>query len=336
MADGSSSSATETRSPLSPNELPLRVVSFFCGCGGLDLGFRGGFTFLQRVFKPTGFDIQAAFDVEERSVEAYRLNLGEHVSQKDLASALPASLPACDVLIGGFPCQEFSNCGPRKGLQSERGSLYLSMVRYAAYHRPLVVVAENVAGLLTLNAGRDLRKIKSDFADAGYRCYEWEMRAEKYGVPQARHRVFLIFVRNDLKGDPAPPPFEGRDVPVTVHSAIGDLLTPGRSRVPNQSQYFKAARAGKGHGQGDERSPRDSPGYTVRANSRSRVQFHYSRPRRLTVRECARLQTFPDEFIFPYPATMNMRLIGNAVPPVLAYKVAVQIRDFIRSLKRTL
>jgi len=100
-------------------------------------------------------------------------------------------------------------------------------------------------------------------------------------------------------------------------------------KTPNQDQYFRAKKAGRGHGQGDERTPSDGPGYTVRANAKSRVQFHYSRPRRLTVRESARLQSFPDTFSFPFAATANMRLIGNAVPPVLAHRVAQTLQDFI-------
>jgi DNA (cytosine-5)-methyltransferase 1 len=332
VADGSSAVNNVSCRQVGAGSQSIRVVSFFCGCGGLDLGFRGDFQFLDRSYAATGFEVCAAYDIDERSIAAYRLNLGSHAQVLDLAQAPPQSLPQAEVLLGGFPCQEFSSCGPRKGIQSERGMLYRSMVRYAAAHQPLVVVAENVAGLLTLNGGADLQRIKDDFASVGYRCQIWEMHADEYGVPQARHRVFLIFVRADLQRDPSPPPHEKNSVPVSVKSAIQDLLRPGRSTVANQNQYFKAAKAGNGHGQGDERSPRDFPGYTVRANSRSRVQFHYSRPRRLTVRECARLQTFPDTFQFPFAATANMKLIGNAVPPVLAHKVALQIYAYIREL----
>jgi DNA (cytosine-5)-methyltransferase 1 len=102
--------------------------------------------------------------------------------------------------------------------------------------------------------------------------------------------------------------------------------------VKNQSQYFKASKAKRGNGQGDEMSNPDKPAYTVRANAKSRVQFHYSLPRRLTVRECARIQTFPDAFIFPHSATTNIMQIGNAVPPILAYRVAKSIHSFLINL----
>ena len=99
--------------------------------------------------------------------------------------------------------------------------------------------------------------------------------------------------------------------------------------IPNQSQYFKASKAKKGNGQGDEVSLPDQPSYTIRANAKSRVQFHYALSRRLTVRECARLQTFPDSFFFPHSATTNVMQIGNAVPPMLGHRVASNIADWL-------
>jgi DNA (cytosine-5)-methyltransferase 1 len=103
--------------------------------------------------------------------------------------------------------------------------------------------------------------------------------------------------------------------------------------VPNQSQYFKASKAKKGNGQGDEKSKTGTPSYTIRANAKSRVQFHYYLDRRLTIRECARLQTFPDNFILPHSATTNIMQIGNAVPPMLAHKVALSISNFLQGIK---
>lgn len=331
MADGALPHRTQVAGFPIENRIPLSnysVVSYFSGCGGLDLGFLGGFSYLGRQFKRMPFDVIAAYDVDPLAVEAYRLNIGEHAHLIDLANACPDEIPAADVLLGGFPCQEFSQCGPRKGLNSERGRLYQSMVRYAKFHRPKIIVGENVAGLKYRDGGAALTTICSDFASLGYRGHTWEVWADNHGVPQARHRLILLFVRDDLIGSVP------TDLPVstdrlTAKAAISDLLRPGRSVFPNQDQYFKAAKAGNGHGQGDEKTPRDGPAYTIRANSKSRVQFHYSRPRRLTVRECARIQTFPDTFLFPFPATTNMRLIGNAVPPVLGHVVAQQVAKIL-------
>jgi DNA (cytosine-5)-methyltransferase 1 len=328
MADGAIGGSPVRNLTSPPVMASIEVVSFFCGCGGLDLGFQGGFEFLGKHYKKNRFQIKAAYDADSSAIRAYRENVGAHASVVDLAEVDMSSLPHADVLLGGFPCQEFSQCGPRGGTRSARGGLYRRMVEYASVHQPKVVVGENVAGLLYRDGGLALQTIQDDFARVGYTSHVWEVRAQYHGVPQARHRLFLIFVRNDISSVSikAPVPSERA---ATARDAIADLLLPRNRKVPNQSQYFKAARAARGHGQGDERTPLDGPAYTIRANSRSRVQFHYSRPRRLTVRECARLQSFPDNFIFPFAATANMKLIGNAVPPVLAHAVAQSVEQFV-------
>lgn len=301
------------------------IVSFFCGCGGLDLGFLGGFTYRRRKVAPLPFKILRAYDFSERAVATYNENIGPHAEVTDLDTADVSLMPSAEILLGGFPCQEFSLCGPRKGLESDRGRLYQSMVRYAKHHQPKFVIGENVASLFFLNDGWDLRVIIKEFDRVGYRCIQWRLNAADYGVPQNRRRLFLIFVRKDLSVDPQVPSAKFNSKHRSSKWAIHDLINIDDDRIPNQSQYFKAAVAGRGHGQGDEITPANRPAYTVRANPRSRIQFHYELPRRLTVRECARIQTFPDSFYFAFTATENIRQIGNAVPPLLANAVAVQI-----------
>lgn len=330
MADGSRGRIISPISLAMTEGETISVVSFFAGCGGLDLGFLGGFEYLSSFFPRTRFEIVAAFDADQQAVEAYKKNIGNHASVLDLSVADVNEMPGADILLGGFPCQDFSQCGPRKGLASTRGRLYRAMVDYAERHQPKIIIGENVAGLLYRDEGAALKRIRHDFEAAGYQSHVWDIRAQNYGVPQARHRIFLVFVRNDIdSADLVPPPPAVRTV--TARQAISDLLLPKMRYTPNQNQYFRAAKAGRGHGQGDEKTPADGVAYTIRANSRSRVQFHYSRPRRLTVRECARLQSFPDEFVFPFAATANMRLIGNAVPPVLAHAVARQLQKFLEN-----
>jgi DNA (cytosine-5)-methyltransferase 1 len=119
----------------------------------------------------------------------------------------------------------------------------------------------------------------------------------------------------------------------TIEWAIEDLSTVCDDSIPNQNQFFLASRAKKGNGQGDEINRRDEPSYCIRANPKSRVQFHYALPRRLTVRECARLQTFPDDFRFFHSTTSNISQIGNAVPPILAHQVAKSISRFMRDVE---
>ena len=310
----------------------FRVVSYFAGCGGMDLGFRGGFAFRGNRFKRQPFEIVRAYDFDLRCVETYRLNISEHIEEVALNKVDPEAVPGADVLIGGFPCQDFSSCGPKKGLTSARGKLYRAMVDYMEHHRPIVAVGENVPHLARIHSGNVMKRIVRDLKDVGYRVDVWDLYAPDFGIPQRRSRLFFVCVRDDMPGVPTRPEAEyPADKYRSIDWAIADLAQVSDETVPNQSQYFLASRAKKGNGQGDEKSRKGQPAYTVRANAKSRVQFHYALNRRLTVRECARLQSFPDSFVFPHSATTNVMQIGNAVPPVLAFRVASSVANFLRT-----
>lgn len=319
------SSAEATASPTRQHT----TVSFFAGCGGLDLGFRGGFLYHDRAYERLPFHVVAAYDNDRKCKRTYDANFELPQTTANLASIDVADVPRADVLLGGFPCQEFSACGPQGGVLSHRGGLFRAMSRYARFHRPKVIVGENVPNLAFINEGKDLETIKHSLNLAGYRVLVWPVSGPKYGVPQFRQRLVIIGVRSDLEGVPQRPAPVADPETYTTSWAIGDLKYVTDDSVPNQNQYFKAGLAKRGHGQGDERNSADSPAYSIRANSRSRVQFHYELPRRLTVRECARLQTFPDTFVFPDEATPSIRQIGNAVPPVLAHAIGVVISRFL-------
>ena len=311
------------------HEHKFTAVSYFCGCGGFDLGIVGGFTYRDQLYPQNPIEIISAYDVNMKAVETYHANIGLHAHVRDLSDTDPLDIPRADILLGGFPCQDFAACGPRRGLNSKRGRLYRTMIDYAAHHRPMLIVGENVPGLLTIDGGAVLETILSDLRAIGYRPEVWRLNAQDHGVPQARTRLIITAVRSDLSGCPAVPSPDFRSGPRTAKWAIGDLEEVTDEAIPNQSQYFKAGRAGRGNGQGDEKTKADEPGYTVRANAKSRIQFHYSLPRRLTIRECARLQTFPDNFVFGHPATTSMMQIGNAVPPVLAHRLGRSITEWL-------
>jgi len=321
----------KTRVETSSSTRRYSIISLYSGCGGMDLGFVGGFKYKGQSIPRLPFDVIAAYDIDEYCAETYISNIGTQYHTVDLARAKTNKLPKADVLIGGFPCQEFSICGPRRGISAERGKLYRSLVNYAKNHKPMVIVAENVSHILRLNGGKDLKKVLADFRDVGYKMYTWKMYAPDYGIPQTRDRVFLVGIRRDLRGKPSIPAPRYLSRHRNIEWAIGDLVNVHNESIPNQSEFFRAAKAKSGHGQGDEVSKRDLPGYTVRANAKSRVQFHYRRKRRLTIRECARLQTFPDDFVFSHPPTNTIMQIGNAVPPLLANKVAKRIANFLCS-----
>jgi DNA (cytosine-5)-methyltransferase 1 len=301
------------------------IVSFFSGCGGLDQGFRGGFDYNGLFFERHPFEFLAAYDNDQKCIDTYKINISSHAEVCDLSNYDPVDVPAADILIGGFPCQDFATCGPRKGLRSDRGKLYLAMIRYAQHHQPKIIIGENVPGLANIARGEALQTIVRDVEAEGYRVEVWKMFGPDYGIPQNRTRLFIVCVRKDLEGFPERPEQSHLGNHRTIKWAIKDLEKVRDESVGNQSQYFRASKAKKGNGQGDEVSRADYPAYTVRANAKSRVQFHYSLKRRLTIRECARLQTFPDSFYFPHSATSNLMQIGNAVPPMLGHIVASSI-----------
>lgn len=312
---------------------PISVTSFFCGCGGLDLGFRGNFTYKGTAFPKTQFSILKAYDNNPQAIKTYNSNVGNEGEVLDLTDFNVCSVPKARVLIGGFPCQDFATCGPRHGLKSKRGRLYQAMIRYANKYNPEIIVGENVPGLENIENGAVLNRIIQDVSEAGeigYHVKVWKLYAPDYGVPQNRTRLIIVGVRNDIKGFPAKPrKVFSEENYRTTRWAIEDLEKVEDETIPNQSQFFKASKAQKGNGQGDETSPADAPSYTIRANAKSRVQFHYKLNRRLTVRECARIQTFPDSFVFPHAATTNIMEIGNAVPPLLGHLVAMSIQRFL-------
>lgn len=311
----------------------IKTVSLFAGCGGLDLGFLGGFSFKNTRYKKNPISLLAAYDNDARCVETYTQNIGPHIHQADLSVHKPDKMPAAELLIGGFPCQDFSSCGPQHGLESHRGRLYKAFVKYMKFHQPSVVVAENVINLKRMQGGEVLKKILRDLEATGYRFEVWTLFAPDFGIPQRRTRLFLVGVREDLPGFVMPPMPTHEKNHRSIDWAIGDLENTLDESVPNQSQYFLASKAKKGNGQGDEVSRVGEPSYTVRANAKSRVQFHYKLERRLTVRECARLQTFPDTFYFPHSGTSNIMQIGNAVPPVLGHQVAQAVLAYFQQLE---
>ena len=310
----------------------IRAVSLFAGCGGFDLGLIGGFKYLGEEFPAAPFEIVKAFDIDARAIETYRLNLGAHGEVADLVETDPSNLPAADLLLGGFPCQDFSTCGPKEGLDGKRGRLYRIMVEYMREHRPSVVVAENVPGLAKLHDGIILKTIVSELSEVGYRFKVWNITCPEFGLPQSRRRIFLVGVRDDLPGHPMAPRATHFMGYRSIDDAIDDLKGVTDETVTNQSQYFVATAATAGGGQGDHVSKRGELAYTVRANAKARIHFHYELPRRLTVRECARLQSFPDEFVFPHAAMTAMTQIGNAVPPIIGHHVGRSLLAYFQSI----
>ena len=153
------------------------VMSMFCGCGGLDLGFLGGFSYLGKAYEALPVNIVQAVDFDEKSIETYKLNISDHCTVGDLTQIDAADLPKARVLIGGFPCQDFSSSGPKLGFAGKRGQLYTALVDYMHEHKPDIVVGENVSHLASLHGGAYLRAILNDFEAEGYNFNVWNLFA---------------------------------------------------------------------------------------------------------------------------------------------------------------
>ena len=317
----------------------LKVCSLFSGCGGLDLGFDGGFEFLGKKYPKNKFEIVFANDIEPKACETFEKNFGVTPHCGDIREILKYEtnkIPDCDVVTGGFPCQDFSMAGKRRGFNSERGLLYKSMKRVIELKKPKFFLAENVKGLM--NLGGALETIKSDFASlpTPYIVTHNLFNAAYYGVPQRRERVLIFGVRDDIyakQGDYKwPNPHLSQNNWVTSKKALDDLLTINKS-LSHQNEYSKARNYGA-HAQGNKAIKGSLPSVTIRAEHHGNIEFHYSERRRLTVRECARIQSFPDSFDFVGAASNIYKQIGNAVPPVLAWHVARSIQDYLNGKQK--
>ena len=299
----------------------------------LTLAFLVASIILGALYKSLPFDVIEAIDNLADAVECYQLNIASHCREEDLTSIPISALSPADVLTGGFPCQDFSSSGPKTGFDGRRGQLYKVLVEYMHEYQPKIVVAENVPYLARLGNGKYLQTIIRDFENEGYHFDIWELYGPDYGLSQSRRRIFLTGVRNDLPGFPVKPTPTHTNSFLPVEYALRDLESIIDETVTNQSQFFIASRASSGGGQGDHTNKADKVAYCIRANSRGRIQFHYRLDRRLTVRECARLQSFPDEFVFPFTTQRNLTLIGNAVPPILGYRVANSVANYLSTIE---
>jgi DNA (cytosine-5)-methyltransferase 1 len=295
---------------------PITVVSLFSGCGGMDLGFMGEFEFLGKTYKKTNFKIIWANEINAAACSTYRKNIGDHIIEGDIREVISALPQTADVVIGGFPCQDISINGKMEGIKGKRSSLYTSIVEAVQKMKPKIFIAENVKGLLLKSNAKSLEKILSDFNALEYAVTYGLYHAADYGVPQTRERVFIVGTRRDIPEFTPPQPVCKKHI--TAKEAIGDL------EAYTEDEQFSHiwSCANKSTEQGNRKLSADRPGYTIRAECHGNIQFHYSLPRRISMREAARIQSFPDTFLFQSKLRETERQIGNAVPPVLAWYIA--------------
>lgn len=294
------------------------VVSMFSGCGGMDLGFGGGFEIFGKRYPKLPFEIIWANDLNEAACRTYKKNLGDHIHCGDVWKLITKIPKKADVLIGGFPCQDISINGKGVGVSGARSGLYRAMVAAVDKLRPKVFVAENVRALLMKSRSDSLEQVVRDFSDLGYVLSVQLYKAVDYGVPQIRERVFIVGVPKGRHHFIPPAVERNRETWMTSDEAIGDLMELAEDPTINHVW----SRANVSPEQGNRKISGSKPAHTIRAECHGNIQFHYKLPRRLSMREAARIQTFPDNFIFDSKLRETERQVGNAVPPVLAWHIA--------------
>lgn len=300
----------------------FKVISLFSGCGGMDLGFVGGFSFLGKEYAKTPFEIIWANDVNAAACRTYAKNIGDHIRHGDIWTLMDKAPKSADVVIGGFPCQDISVNGKGAGVDGKRSGLYRAMVEVIARTKPRVFVAENVKGLLMKHNAESLVRVLADFKGLGYDVTFQLYHAADYGVPQTRERVIIVGTRPDVRAFVPPKPSHGKEAHITASEAIGDLMAHEED-VAFSHIWSRANRSGE---QGSRHMVADRPGYTIRAECHGNIQYHYALDRRISMREAARFQSFPDAFTFEAKLRETERQVGNAVPPLLAWHIAQSVR----------
>ena len=303
-------------------EINMKVASLFCGCGGLDMGF-----------VQAGFDIIWANDFDKYAVKTYNSNFAHNAVCEDINAIDMNTIPHHDVLIGGFPCQPFSMMGKKQGFNDERGTLFFKVVEIIKNQQgrngmPPVVVLENVRNLLTHNGGQTFRRIKEMLEELGYEVYSKLINSADYGVPQTRNRVFLVCLPKGCH-------FEFPEA-ITLDVTLQDILEDNVDDKYFLSEKILKTILADGSGNYKAKSEIDltvaRPLTATMAKMHRACQDNYvtqeGRIRRLTPRECARLQGFPEDYVIPVSDTQAYKQFGNAVTVNVSYAIAKNILKY--------
>ena len=321
----------------------MKLVSLFTGAGGLDLGF-----------EKAGFEIVWANEFDKSIWETFELNFPHtKLDKRSIVDVQSSDIPKVDGIIGGPPCQSWSEAGAGRGISDSRGQLFHDYIRLLKEKQPKFFLAENVSGILSSRHSEAFANILKEFESAGYIISQELHNANDFDVPQDRLRVIIIGYRKDLKKKfEFPKPQEYKPV---LKDAIWDLRRAKKAKDGNKTngneklwapnhEYMNGGFSTMYMSRNRVRAW-DEPSFTIQAggrhapihpqapkmkfiekNKRIFVPGHEKKYRRLSVRECARIQTFPDEYIFKYENIADgYKMIGNAVPVNFAKHIAQKI-----------
>ena len=326
----------------------VRLISLFSGAGGLDLGF-----------EQAGFRIDWANEFDRSIWDTYKKNFPHtRLDTRSITDIDAHEVPECDGIIGGPPCQSWSEAGARRGIRDQRGQLFYEYIRLLKAKRPRFFLAENVSGILFRRHSNALDRIFGEFTDLGYNVSYGLLNANDFGVPQDRERVIIVGYRTsmqkffspphphlprpvlrdviwDLRDSPQPtagPTTHNAQAPVANHEYMTggfSAIFMSRNRVRNWDSPSFTIQAGARHAPlHPQAPPMPLVGKDKRIFEPSAAHLY----RRLSVRECARIQTFPDDHEFVYShISHGYKMIGNAVPVEFARRLAETIRKDLKA-----
>ena len=327
-----------------PKSAKLSVGALFAGAGGLDLGF-----------KLAGFEVPWANEYDKDIWASYETNFPKtKLDRRSITQVEPSDIPRVQGFIGGPPCQSWSEAGAARGIEDQRGQLFWEYMRLIKSKKPLFFLAENVSGILFNRHSRAFQEILKGFSDQGYNVSYGLLNANNFGVPQDRERVIIVGYRVETGKFFTPPKPDTSKL--TLKDAIKDLIkTPVPALETNYSnpktkvlnhEYMVGGFSSMFMSRNRVREW-NQPSFTIQAGGRH-APLHPQAPkmekigidkwrfkrghealyRRLSVRECARVQTFPDNYEFKYTRVSDgYKMIGNAVPVEFARRLATKISE---------
>ncbi len=329
----------------------MKVVSLFSGCGGLDLGLFN-----------SGHKIVYASDIDKDCCNTYELNFKHTCHHEDVKNLDTSKLPEYDLLVGGFPCQGFSMANQYRHEKDSRNELYLQIVRILEETNPKFFLAENVQGILSLGKGEVVKMIQKEFENVGvkkgkkgYYVKRVLLNAADYGVPQNRKRVLFLGISKEFSSDIVDKMFlkfpptkthsnkeeEGLIKHKSLRESIGDLPEPNSKKsllIPNHIGTNHKVKI-NGY-MGNRKLDWSKPGPTMVGRGGGTggpvIAVHPNLKRRFTVRETARIQSFPDNFIFTGSLSSQFRQIGNAVAVDFAFSIGKSLKEIETISKKTI
>ena len=344
------SSRQAVASPQDAGSCKLKAIDLFAGIGGIRMGFDQAF----------GKDIETVF-VSEWDTYAQKTYQANYLDMKPIAGDITQidekDIPEFDICLAGFPCQAFSLAGQRKGFKDDykgmsRGTLFFDVARICSHHRPKVIFCENVKGLTIHDKGRTFRIITGTLEQMGYKVFHKVLNSKDFGVPQNRERIYIVAFREDVAPEqfrfprPSGKKVTIRDImekePVSVKYYLSDVYIDTLKR-------HKARHEAKGNGFGYEIRPLDSIAGAIVCGGMGRernlivddrltdftpithIKGNVNREgiRKMTPREWARLQGFPDSYILPLSDVHLYKQFGNSVTVPVIRAIAEEIRKVI-------